>query len=213
MALKRVGHLDDEDVVPVIGRTEDGSSVSTPLEVYHSTELKLVVIQQRSPVLRDARTRFVDKVLLFSTMCQISQVILLASIDGAYRLDSQLGDNVFRKLTTSDGSPLANIKALEADTREREDVENTDHSISLPPLRHGGITRQLISLAMQQKVTNVSALISFAIEGDNVPDAIRMAECLDGVLHLRNDSSSSHWKSPQSWQGLFGNSLEQTLYQ
>lgn len=71
------------------------------------------------------------------------------------------------------------------------------------------------------------ALVVFAAEGDNVPDAIRLAQQAASVLEVFDDGDAEsagalntgdlgaalggRWAVPPSWQHLFGKSVDVTL--
>jgi len=107
LKLDRVGCIEDENVVPVLGPADrpletsatSTSSSSTPLqpsglslavEVFQSKDGKWTLIQQRSPTVAHRSSHYVENLVQFIKDSQFDQVVLLASADGARRTDNQL---------------------------------------------------------------------------------------------------------------------------
>ncbi|KAG0027045.1 Proteasome assembly chaperone 2 [Podila clonocystis] len=107
LKLDRVGCIEDENVVPVLGPadrplepTSTSTSSSSPLsqspglslavEVFQSKDGKWTLIQQRSPTVAHRSGHYVENLVQFIKDSQFDQVVLLASADGARRTDNQL---------------------------------------------------------------------------------------------------------------------------
>ncbi|KAF9307030.1 Proteasome assembly chaperone 2 [Mortierella antarctica] len=107
LKLDRVGCIEDENVVPVLGPADrpleptstSASSSSTPaqssglslaVEVFQSKDGKWTLIQQRSPTVAHRSGHYVENLVQFIKDSQFDQVVLLASADGARRTDNQL---------------------------------------------------------------------------------------------------------------------------
>ncbi|KAF9217012.1 Proteasome assembly chaperone 2 [Podila verticillata] len=107
LKLDRVGCIEDENVVPVLGPADrpletsvtSTSASSTPslssglslaVEVFQSKDGKWTLIQQRSPTVAHRSGHYVENLVQFIKDSQFDQVVLLASADGARRTDNQL---------------------------------------------------------------------------------------------------------------------------
>lgn len=72
------------------------------------------------------------------------------------------------------------------------------------------------------RVRNVAlvGVVAFAVEGDNIPDAFRVADCarkllasdkLGGVAEVGPDAKQD-WIAPKSWQHVYGPPRSQMIY-
>ncbi|KAG0341373.1 Proteasome assembly chaperone 2 [Podila horticola] len=107
LKLDRVGCIEDENVVPVLGPADrplettststsasstpaQSSGLSLAVEVFQSKDGKWTLIQQRSPTVAHRSGHYVENLVQFIKDSQFDQVVLLASADGARRTDNQL---------------------------------------------------------------------------------------------------------------------------
>lgn len=87
----------------------------------------------------------------------------------------------------------------------------------VPRIPKGGIARRLHSQCQEQGIP-VLTIVKFALEGDNAPDAIFLANVLNTIfkVHVPTQQQvmeSEGWKFPRSWDSLYGNTLHQDMYQ
>jgi proteasome assembly chaperone 2 len=224
LEFERVGFLDEENVVPVAGAREDGiDGVTVAVEVFQSKDRKWTAVQQRAPVDSGKWHPFADNLLAFIQGARFAQVVLLASSDASRRTDVQLEGQAFRILTTPTlPAPLASrISTLGLRPLEKVSGENVmvpDDGLdgddpSVPAIWGGGMAR-FIFLRMKEAGVGAAAVVRFAMEGDNVPDAIAFSNCLNAMLELiQPGKAPDGWRPPRSWEGLFGTPYEQELYQ
>eukprot|EP01116_Phalansterium_solitarium_P004953 TRINITY_DN1619_c0_g1_i3.p1 TRINITY_DN1619_c0_g1~~TRINITY_DN1619_c0_g1_i3.p1 ORF type:complete len:173 (-),score=5.72 TRINITY_DN1619_c0_g1_i3:367-885(-) len=96
---KKLGALESDAVVPVVGR--DAFSTSSPdfttsLEVFFLASASLTVVQQRSPVVKGQTAQFVQEMWAWIEEMGFKQVIVLGSLDASRRLDFHLAGCVSR---------------------------------------------------------------------------------------------------------------------
>ncbi|KAG0000742.1 Proteasome assembly chaperone 2 [Entomortierella chlamydospora] len=271
LKLDRVGCIEDENVIPVLGPADrphdataspqSSSSLSTgglslAVEVFQSKDGKWTIIQQRSPTVRHRSHHYADNLLQFIRESEFDQVVLLASADGARRIDTQLRSGTPVRYILSPAVPTTLIETLKglgleplesvpttADQR-REDLMRLQEHHSTPTLRlsdnvegmeldnvtttnqplekvpripSGGIARRLHSLCQEQGIA-ILTVVKFAMEGDNAPDAIFLANVLNAIFKVyvptqQQTLDGEGWKMPKSWDSLYGNSYHQDMYQ
>ncbi|KAF8930926.1 Proteasome assembly chaperone 2 [Dissophora ornata] len=292
LKLDRVGAIEDENVIPVVGPADQpndstpaavsrhitsGSSsssssllaaaavgLSLAIEVFQSKDGKWTLIQQRSPTVRHRSHYYADNLVQFIKDSEFDQVVLLASADGARRIDIQLQSATPVRYISSPAiakelletihglglEPLESVAATEDEKRgvlmhRQEHFLTHDHpnihgasSLSLaeqinvmqleagsasstlekvPRIPSGGIARRLHSLCQEQGVA-ILTVVKFAMEGDNAPDAIFLANVLNAIFKVhvptqQQIESGEGWKVPKSWDWLYGNTFHQDMYQ
>lgn len=259
LALRRVGRLDvSRNVIPFIGQAEDAAGgLVTAMEVYTNPTLKLTVVQQRSPVLKERKRDFVEQLAEWARTAGFVQCLLLGSIDASLKTDAELGVDV---------SPIVHVIASRGDGRLAGAVESSSksllpdatepvqadnlrsnggdtaiaRSLDIPvlPSSTGLLRRLLLALSRQStsasskssdtSLSAVAALVYWAEEGDNRPDAHMLANTvLQHVLPVAGSDKAattgitkrvgdltveeqarangeSALKEPPSWKGLFG---------
>ncbi|KAF9114571.1 Proteasome assembly chaperone 2 [Mortierella sp. AM989] len=87
----------------------------------------------------------------------------------------------------------------------------------VPRIPNGGIARRLHSLCQEQGIA-ILTIVKFAMEGDNAPDAIFLANVLNAIFKVyvptqQQALDGEGWKMPKSWDSLYGNSYHQDMYQ
>ncbi|KAI8597114.1 proteasome assembly chaperone 2 [Dissophora ornata] len=216
LKLDRVGAIEDENVIPVVGPADQPND-STPAAVFQSKDGKWTLIQQRSPTVRHRSHYYADNLVQFIKDSEFDQVVLLASADGARRIDIQL----------QSATP---VRYISSPAIAKELLE-TIHGLGLEPLESvaatedekrgvipsGGIARRLHSLCQEQGVV-ILTVVKFAMEGDNAPDAIFLANVLNAIFKVhvptqQQIESGEGWKVPKSWDWLYGNTFHQDMYQ
>lgn len=275
LALDRVGCIEDENVIPVVGPADRphesslsaassgagaASGLSLAVEVFQSKDGQWTLIQQRSPTARHRSHYYVDNLVQFIKDAGFGQVVLLASADGARRIDIQLRSSSPVRYISSQAlsktlldtikglgiEQLENVATTEDERREalirrKEHFLTQDYTSSssssglqeegmqvealssspllekVPRIPKGGIARRLHSLCQEQGVA-VLTIVKFAMEGDNAPDAIFLANVLNAILKVyvpsqQQIAEGESWKFPKSWDSLYGNTFHQDMYQ
>ncbi|KAG9061792.1 Proteasome assembly chaperone 2 [Linnemannia hyalina] len=277
LKLDRVGCIEDENVVPVLGPADrphsestsatasgtgagtgvvPGGLLSLAVEVFQSKDGKWTLIQQRSPTVSHRSHHYADNLVRFIQDSEFDQVVLLASADGARRIDIQLrSGNPVRYipspqlpgtvLETLRGLGLEELENIPATDREVErarelhvqladqvqEIQLDEPSTTLstttstqktlekvPRIPNGGFARRLHSLCQESGIA-ILTVVAFAMEGDNAPDAIFLANVLNAILRVHSPTEQQvrdgegEWKVPKSWDSLYGNSHHQDMYQ
>ncbi|GAW04316.1 proteasome assembly chaperone 2 [Lentinula edodes] len=66
LGLVRIAALDSKYFIPLVGSRENGElGITTPFELYGKGELGIVVLQQRSPILKVMKQEFIDDLFDF----------------------------------------------------------------------------------------------------------------------------------------------------
>ncbi|KAI8872165.1 hypothetical protein GQ42DRAFT_161514 [Ramicandelaber brevisporus] len=233
LRLDRIGYLDEPTVVPYAGSQAfdhlKSSGVNTALEVYQTSDAKVTFIQQRSFVHRGAGPQFAANIAGFAKQNGISQVLLLSSADASIRgdgeLNSGLGGNsaIYHILPKNDGETrlVSSVKQVVTTPFELSHPADSKKSVGseavYPAIPGAGATRFLIS-AFQSASIPLAALVTYAAEGDNIPDAINLASTAYRILSdsgsLSLESPLTEFKPPGSWDSaMYAGKPPQILYQ
>ncbi|KAJ7268775.1 proteasome assembly chaperone 2 [Mycena haematopus] len=219
LSLGRIGIFDSAFLVPVVGSCEDGVGVSTPLELYGKVGLDVVVVQQRSPVLKSQKQEFIKTLLEFIQTSGVTSALFLSGVDLSNRTDSQMLTPTYQirpsTATPLTSTPLARLAELPipqySSPVPQYPLQNSYESeADVPFIPGGSLTRRILqTLSKSSLSVPTAALLQFVLEGDNRADAAMLASAVVAVFGL----SISGLKEPPSWkQGLFGAPPDQTLY-
>mmetsp|Transcript_35826 Transcript_35826/g.59734 ORF Transcript_35826/g.59734 Transcript_35826/m.59734 type:complete len:265 (-) Transcript_35826:1480-2274(-) len=199
LAIPRVGLLDHPDVLCVAGF--DAFSSARPelrlvlsIEVFQDRAQRLTVLQQRAPPRKGRNGVFATALIKWISANKFLNVIVLSSIDASRRIDTQLfGRQLRYVLTASAATPSISNKmhSLNVLPLERfidgevspatNDELKPDEENEL--LRKGGFSRSLYDAAAESKIPLV-LLTAFVTEGNNIPEATDIAECLASLLNF-----------------------------
>ncbi|KAF9987731.1 Proteasome assembly chaperone 2 [Mortierella antarctica] len=288
LKLDRIGCIEDENVIPVVGpadRPHQGSSpsgavtvtsaegaadgLSLAVEVFQTKDGKWTLVQQRSPTVPHRSHFYADNLVQFIRESEFDQVVLLASADGARKIDAQLRSStpiryisspllsktLVDTMTGLGLDPLERVATTE-DERKEAMIRRHEHHITqdhptrissgasagalaerveditldakqeeqqavlekVPRIPNGGIARRLHSLCQEQGVA-ILTVVLFAMEGDNAPDAVFLANVTNAILKVHSPTQEQlaqgegDWKFPKSWDSLYGNTHHQDMYQ
>ncbi|WFD42702.1 hypothetical protein MPSI1_001350 [Malassezia psittaci] len=193
-----VASLDGTDCVPFVGPADDppADHISTALDVYKSKSHDLVVVQQRSPILKTHKKQFVRRLMEWIKEAKLANILVLATLDAAFRSDAEMMTSQWKYMSsTAATSPLT-------DRAERLPMY-ADGNPS-PPMPGAEITQ----IYLQNAPSTTLALLQFCAEGDNREDAYQLAESAARICGVSVD----RWFEPKSWQSLFGPKPDQQLY-
>ncbi|CAO3574582.1 unnamed protein product [Mortierella alpina] len=291
LKLDRVGCIEDENVIAVVGpanrphqapspssaatatstaATENAAvGLSLAVEVFQTKDGKWTLVQQRSPTVPHRSHCYADNLVQFIRESEFDQVVLLASADGARKIDSQLRSStpiryisspllsktVIDTLTGLGLDPLERVATTE-DERKEAMIRRQEHRMTrneptelstgtsaavlaegvedmaldaeqegqqailekIPRIPNGGIARRLHSLCQEQGIA-ILTVVLFAMEGDNAPDAVFLANVTNAILKIHIPTQEQlaqgegDWKFPKSWDSLYGNTHHQDMYQ
>ncbi|XP_067933479.1 proteasome assembly chaperone 2-like [Watersipora subatra] len=219
-----VGTIYDDSLIPLIGNNpyvsaDSGKTcrLSTSCDVYASKVNKLLFIQQRATFVVGKRKQFRQKLLQWVKEQKFHKVLLISSTFAHMRSDQQLGGSQHRYLATE-----AARSSIPKDAEYVQLEDSPDEYGRMKKRMPGsGIANTLFSDCSEENIGLV-ILLAFCSEGDNAPDALKMAEYANKWLniHIKNklesedslSDSKRSWKIPQSWQLNFGNAYNQVMY-
>ncbi|KAJ1822167.1 Proteasome assembly chaperone 2 [Coemansia sp. RSA 2599] len=221
----RIGILDSPSLTPISGTAgydHLGSETrSLPLEVYQTKDAKWTILQQRSPPLPKHHRKFASELLEYIKSGGFSRVVVLASSDAALRTDALIDGSQIRTLSVDclDEELAARLKELSLGelSSEASGYSTGGGADGLKPtlrrLHAAGVTRPLVELCKQAGVP-IFAMVSFVNEGDNIPDAIALANAANTVLGVADTGRSEvpQWRPPQSWQWLMPSAVPDELF-
>ncbi|KAK1173575.1 proteasome assembly chaperone 2 [Huso huso] len=220
--LNTVGYIHTASLIPMVGNNpyatsdETSTELSTNAEVYSLPEIKLAVLQIRSPILQTKYRQFQNLILTWIKTSEFSKAIILSSSHAYQRDDRQLLGTPLRYLLTpamqsivGDNLQMMNWKKMEKIAVFPE-ISNTRQHLYIPG---GGITKQLYNVCCSEGIP-LAVLLVFCSEGDNMPDAFVLINYLNEWLHLVENAcdQSSNWKIPCSWRLLFGSGIPPALF-
>lgn len=215
LSLHRIAIINAKFFVPVVGGREGGDGITTPLELYGKANGDLVIMQQRSPVLKSRKQEFVVALLDFIKSSSLGSVLFISGVDLSNRTDAQMFTSTYH--IHPPNSPPLTTTALRALTSippyytfaplasPHDGVKDT----AIPFIPGGGLTRRILSSLPSQWPVPTASMLQFVLEGDNRTDARQFAAAVAKVVGLK---SLEHWTQPSSWQGLFGAPHDQALY-
>ncbi|BFZ19356.1 hypothetical protein BsWGS_22395 [Bradybaena similaris] len=238
--MERVGYVLHPSLLPVIGSDPYADDESTPYklttscEVFESKVAKVVVVQTRAPIIKGQRKIYADWLSDWIKKQHFRQVIVLTSTFAQDRLDYQISGPPFRILlsptmeqregefftTKMEWTKLELRQPNQAYTHIQDGLPGSDY-LHMP----GSGIAKLIFESCQELPTLV--LMMFVSEGDNVHDAIALADQINKWLSLLPNQNSHDkeeyqgqlkrtsvgWKIPKSWRLVFGSKYEPKLFQ
>ncbi|KYO35326.1 proteasome assembly chaperone 2 isoform X2 [Alligator mississippiensis] len=225
--MPKVGYFYTDCLVPMVGNNpyataeENSTELSINAEVYSLPSKKLVVLQIRSPFIKNKYRSFSQTVLSWVKSSKCARVILLSSSHAYQRDDQQLHSTPLRYLLSPTIQKTVGDQMQELNWKEMEkvavypEINNAEKVLHIPG---GGITKLLFTESCSKGIP-MAVLLKFCSEGDNIPDALALVNYLNEWLQLiKNEQSSSttttasHWKIPSSWKLLFGSGLPPALF-
>jgi len=240
MQPRKVGYFYDAAFWPIVGSdpySTPGSGkgdIVTSCEVYESTERKVVLVQQRVPIIRYRKYDFRRKMMAWIRRNKFGKVVILSSCNASSRIDAQLEGSSLRYICTPavDESIVNHLsKKLNWQQLERRVSLPTPSALQLqtefngvvPTEIHipgGGLTKKMFLECTKEDIPLV-VLMMFCSEGDNIQDSLAMAAYLNEWLKIvqladiREGNDSVRWKAwkvPPSWTLLFGKRAPVKIY-
>ncbi|XP_076864466.1 proteasome assembly chaperone 2 [Brachyhypopomus gauderio] len=219
LSMPRVGHIHSACLVPLVGSdpySEEPAQLSTSAEVYSRGDLKLAVLQIRTPVLQTKTKSFRKLVVSWIKSSAFSRTVLLSSSHAHQRDDQQLRGSALRHLLTPPleeqvAQDLAQLGWTELERVSAfPGISDSEQRLYVPG---GGITKGLYMDCCTERVPMAVVLV-FCSEGDNIPDAFALCNHLNNWLHLveKPAQGPTPWRTPPSWRLLFGSGVPPLLY-
>lgn len=140
-------------------------------------------------------------------------MVILTSSYGHEKRDAQIQSVPFRYVATQSimTKYKANFESLSWIPLEPKHVDflADDGALQIPG---GGFAKSFFDKLNTANIPCV-ILLKFCSEGDNIPDALELANYVDGWLHLfTRDNGIPRIKYPPSWKFLFGNAPPREIY-
>uniref|UniRef100_A0A7N0TDE5 Proteasome assembly chaperone 2 n=1 Tax=Kalanchoe fedtschenkoi TaxID=63787 RepID=A0A7N0TDE5_KALFE len=238
---ERAGYLDDPYVLPCVGNDAYGpfpqGVLALPLEAYNSSPNGLTLVQQRSPVVKGKTVEYAKHVADFTAASGKKHVIVLSSLDfGLWQnIDLSSGLQVFYLSSANeDGSnpeceklgwkrlqdynPSQRgwqyLRALAEATDAQEisspfednEEEDEDYYPSLP--------YAALFSCLKAKGLTVTCLLCYCSEGDNIPEALHLAEAARRYARInsKEGADTAQWVIPCSWNTFYGPPPDMSLF-
>ncbi|THU95392.1 hypothetical protein K435DRAFT_755914 [Dendrothele bispora CBS 962.96] len=218
LGLRRQAVINPDYFIPLVGGTEDDEpGITTPSELYGKDGIQVVVIQQRSPILKAKKQEYIDHFLKFIQESGVAAVLFLAGVDLSNRTDDQMLTPIYQLQPVNtpplNSSPLQALTTLpipvyQSPVPQKPGAEDTEPLVPFIP--GAGLTRRILSSIPKAWSVPTAALLRFALDGDNREDALSFATVTAKIAGIQ--PTGVEWRQPKSWTGLFGTPHDQTLY-
>jgi len=223
MQPKMVAAIQHPSLLPAVGSDPlviDSDRLMTACEVFKSEESKLLIIQIRSSVTKTGKASFVDDVLEWATQAHLDKIIVLSSMSAEERVDSQMSAETRFLVNNSDtirNHMMTTLGLIELEKKDKfpsmipggKDETQLKNQLYIPG---GGLSKAFHNKSEDIELPVVS-LLTFASEGDNTGDALRLVALLDkwlGIIPKMNERPAL--KFPVSWNHMFGNPAPTRIY-
>ncbi|KAJ8412652.1 hypothetical protein AAFF_G00116030 [Aldrovandia affinis] len=220
--MSRVGHFHTDCLIPMAGNNpyamsaDDSNELCTAAEVYSLPDLKLVVLQIRTPLIQTKHKQFRKLIISWIKSSGFARTVLLSSSHAYQRDDQQIHNTPLRYLLSPAMQRIVSDDLKELQWREMErvalfpGVSDTEKRLYIPG---GGFTKGLYTDCCSEDVP-LAVVLTFCSEGDNIPDAFALVNHLNDWLHLvaKPSDVSSQWRAPWSWRLLFGSGIPPALF-
>ncbi|KXJ24306.1 proteasome assembly chaperone 2 [Exaiptasia diaphana] len=212
-----IGFFHDASILPVVGNDafdhNQSGKLNLSVEVYKSEEPRLIIIQKRSPVCKGYQSSYCKKLLEWIKECGFQRVVMLSSVSATDRIDSQIKGSPLRYLTSS---PVKDNKFEQLlwvpFEKKLYGFSNEDEGVYSMP--GGGITRRFFEACCQEKV-NLTVLVTFCSEGENIADGVQLFLYLNQWINIVDKDKveakfagkPSDFRIPSSWSLMFGSPI------
>ncbi|XP_011497070.1 PREDICTED: proteasome assembly chaperone 2 [Ceratosolen solmsi marchali] len=211
LSLRKIGCIFDTCFIPLVGAdpyNKTNQEICTSVDLYLSDEKKLVVLQIRTPLVKKAK-KFFYEILNFVKDYKILKVIILTSCFGHDKRDEQIRTVPFCYLTTKNISKEFKQQFEELSWKGLESSFLEDSNKTIWQIHGGGFAQMIFELLQENNIISV-VLFKFCSEGNNIPDAVELINCLNCWLQLFKIDSK--FKFPPSWNFVFGKSTPKEIY-
>ncbi|CAH1779728.1 unnamed protein product [Owenia fusiformis] len=231
LCMKKIGYMDDESILPLVGNDPFASgttgnlcNLSVSCEVYMSVVHKVVAIQQRAPFVKGKAGAFRERLVRWIKDRGLNRVVIATSSHAYMMMDMQIqGGTLLRYLISPQlyekgGESI--LKTLNWQEMEKQPVDpqgvmgNTDKETQMEiKIPGGGIGLKLYNDCCKEKIPTLLCS-KFCSEGDNVADGIDVATYINSWFQwVTKKKKESLWRQPSSWKLQFGSNYDQTIYQ
>ncbi|KAK1805089.1 hypothetical protein P4O66_019159 [Electrophorus voltai] len=222
LSMPRAGHFHTDCLIPMAGSNpyvaaaEEAGQPSTNAEVYSRSDLKLAVLQIRTPVLQTKIKSFRKLLVSWIKSSAFSRTVLLSSSQAYQRDDQQLQGTALRYLLSPSleeqvGEALRQLGWTQLERVSAfPGISDSEQRLYIPG---GGITKGLYMDCCTEHLP-MAVVLLFCSEGDNVPDAFALCNHLNDWLILveKPAQGPAPWRIPPSWRLLFGSGIPPLLF-
>ncbi|XP_039251925.2 proteasome assembly chaperone 2-like [Styela clava] len=211
LELNKVGYLRTSCVLPVVGsnafcKDDSDNSLTLTLELFIDDSKKLAVSQQRAPLVAGKQKQYSTDFVSWINSKGFSEVILLTSCHAYERTDNEIRNSPVRFLVHPDDKKnkreLTDKKFLELQKRL---MDSGDKNYFFPG---GGFAKNFHDECVTSEPNFFSVILMiFCSEGDNIPEAVLLANALNSWKNYRKiseDNGKTVWSFPASWKHLYG---------
>ncbi|KAJ1740070.1 hypothetical protein H4R22_002991 [Coemansia sp. RSA 1290] len=192
----RIGIIHTDTLLPISSSTsgfDHSKQQLVPAEIYQSKDSRWTILQQRAPPLPKRQKRWAQELKEFIELAGFHKVVLLTSSDAALRAD-KLIDNESNIWTLTVNCKSELVGGMQSLALSPSDGQNGVES-----LHSAGVAKPLLRLCQDMQLP-VVVLAALVYEGDNVPDAINLANATNRMLDIL--PATQQWRAPMSWQWL-----------
>jgi len=199
----KVGRFADENIIPCVG---NGSFSHIPGPAF-SMELfalpknsNTLLLQQRAPVAPGLQQAFADALVSWAQSAGIAKVLILGSLDGSFRRDDQLQGSQLRYWVAGNDEDLVKSCSSTAGLSCLGEEWFADK-----PLEDRLTPPWPLVKACGSANLPCASILAFVLEGENIPDAVNVANAAVQVVPAIGAEPTQGWKQPPSWKYAFGN--------
>ncbi|UXI21625.1 TBC1 domain family member 2B-like [Sarcoptes scabiei] len=222
--LRLAGYIHSEYVKPFAGPDpfkSFGSLLSTSIQVFVSDSLKLVVVQQRSPLNKEYRNEFQTELSNWLSLHQFKMILLLSSSFNHFLAPEFFDANPFLMMSLVSESIDPSVRDFIEKKLSIKPVPKLDPLSKKPSpvgkycLSGSGSALSFMKhFTFKNPQTPIISLFLFCSEGDNRKHSTRM---VDDVVRILNEIGSniifpSKLSEPFSWRSMFGDEPPTEIY-
>lgn len=237
----RIGYLDDPYVLPCVGNDAYGpeprGDLAVALEVFEDSENNLSIIQQRAPIMKGMTIKFAKNISSWAAAMGKKEVVIVSSLDSGKMPRSDMISQQIHYISTGnvDGtdercenlgwkkleqyvpsqrgwqyldSQLVDGSVQDESFWAEDDLTDEDYFPSLP-------FASLFS-SCKAKGLKVTCLFCFCSEGDNMQDALLLAEAVYKFIGKCSSTSlgnrNTDWAIPLSWKTVYGPPPDMSMF-
>ncbi|KAK4309407.1 hypothetical protein Pmani_018983 [Petrolisthes manimaculis] len=206
---RKIGLIHHPALLPLVGGdpySPSSKDVTTSADVHVASNLSLVFLQIRSPLIKGERLSLMKELCTWIKTVGIKEVVVLAACNAYERWSSdQLFGSQLRYLTSK--LPETQLEALRnaggMELEERTSENGTKHRF----LSGAGFVKQFLDTCELP----TTALFKFVDEGDNTIDAVALVNYLNAWKTFIKEKDPK-WKFPFSWEKMFGEQALPSIY-
>jgi len=210
------GFIHSTSLLPLVGGNpynDKDHTLATACQVYACESKKIMIIQQRTPVSPSCRGDFSNQLTNWMKQMNFKLIVMLASCLSQFRSPQELKTGALHYLCgeqVNEDSREA-IESLGWKLFEKQDplTKKSDSEGGVFLMPGSGMARPILEKSFTKELPVVMLLL-YCSEGDNTPDALLLANCVNKWLHLLPEKQT--WKTPISWSHLFGQPPPNSIY-